>query len=43
MATFYGQPLTLLFLKRLRSEQGFDSLEALRSRLEEDRRMAMAL
>ncbi len=39
----YGQPLTLLFLKRLRSEQRFDSLEALRSRLEEDRRMAMAL
>lgn len=39
----YGQPLTLLFLKRLRSEQRFDSLEALRSRLEEDRRLATAL
>lgn len=33
----YGQPLTLHFLKRLRSEQRFDSLSELQAQLQRDR------
>lgn len=39
----YGKNLNVHFLKRLRDEQRFDSLEALRNRLEEDRHQAISL
>ena len=38
----YGLPLDLKFIKRLRSEERFPSLEALRVQLEKDREVAKA-
>lgn len=36
----YGQPLTIQFLRHIRSEQHFDTPEALRQQLEKDREAA---
>lgn len=39
----YGQPLTLEFMARIRSEQRFDSIDTLRKAIEADRAAALSL
>ncbi len=42
-ADLYGQNLSLRFVARLRDEKKFDSLQALKSRLEQDRQAALSV
>ena len=39
----YGETLTIYFVDRLRNETRFDSLDALKAQLEEDRKMALEI